>query len=113
MTIEFIVTDNDGTVLTQAKEEVMPNFSMHDFLNKTVPGWEATVKAFFNQEETNFHHAFGGKEQTSATNEGMPEDPKQTNAGTQRASATGDQNTDTQERDPEGDRIRAEQQGTN
>ena len=109
MKIEFKVYDEDGTILTQATEEVAPNFSMHDFLNKTVPGWEATVEAFYNKESGTFEQAFKNAENTIEKNVGRIQQSRATDEGMPEQSAYPAPGLDNA--DPEGERIKAQNQG--
>ncbi len=63
MTLSFQIKDSDGTILTQGTEEVVDNFSLHDFLNKTIPGWEKTVKSFYDKTEGQFTPRFAAAKQ--------------------------------------------------
>ena len=53
ITLTFIVKEGEK-ILTQAENEVTKDFSLLDFVNKTIPGLEETIKAFLDKEEGQF-----------------------------------------------------------
>lgn len=53
VTLTFILKEGDK-VLTQSTTEVTKEFSLLDFLNKTIPGLEESVKAFLDKSESEF-----------------------------------------------------------
>lgn len=50
MTFSFQIKDDNGEILSQGTEKVNQKFSMYEFLAKTIPGWEKTIKIFYDQK---------------------------------------------------------------
>ena len=78
MRVRFQILDEEGNVLNSAEQEVDRHFSMMDLLNKSIPGWEQTVQAFFEKAQSGeYTPVFKEKEDKPPSVEKPPaEDPE-------------------------------------
>lgn len=63
MTITFIIKEGEK-ILTQATQEVSKDFSLMDFLNKTVPGLQESINAFLDKVDGEYVPAFKAEVET-------------------------------------------------
>jgi hypothetical protein len=48
--LNFQFVDDDGSVIAAASEPLTLDFSMREFLNKTIPGLQSMVNEWFRQD---------------------------------------------------------------